>query len=143
VEISTVIARLECTFVLLGLTPQVMELIGSWASTMNYFTAYGVIRDQSTGEAAQAMAVLKGMLGRSDPQNYRRGDVMHTNYSIRCIMHYELNIAGEQVYLWDFPTNTRVIGGVDQNAVINNYLSTGATNVAALIQTTGGFVPGV
>ena len=135
IEISTVIARLEATFVCLGMTPQIMQLIGSWAKTMNWFWAYGVIRDQSTGEAAQAAAAIQGQLGRADPQNYRRGDVMHTNYAIRGIQHYELNIAGDNVYLWDFQTNTRIIGNIDQNSVINGFLNTGATQASPSIST--------
>lgn len=142
IEVSTVIARLEVTFVCVGVTPQIMGLIGSWASTMNKFTAYGVIRNQETGEAAQAMAVIKGMLSRADPQNFRRGDVMHTNYSIRGIMHYELNIAGEPIYFWDFSTNTRIIGIVDQNQVINNFLGTGATTAPSGITTVSGWQGG-
>ena len=33
IEVSTVIARLECTFVCVGMTPQIMGLIGSWTSS--------------------------------------------------------------------------------------------------------------
>ncbi len=142
VEINTVIARLEVPFVMLGMTPQVMALIASWVQQQNWFTAYGVIRDQVTGEAAQAAAVLQGQLGRADPQNFRRGDVMHTNYSIRKIIHYELQIAGNQLYLWDFPTNTLVVNGVDRNLVINNFLVTGATTAQPVLSGSSGFVPG-
>lgn len=141
-EINTVIARLECPFVMLGMTPQVMGLISSWDQQSNWFTAYGVIRDQVTGEAAQAAAVIQGQLGRADPQNFRRGDVMHTNYSIRKVIHYELQIAGTSVYLWDFATNTLIVYGIDRNLVINNFLVTGSTAAQPVLSGTSGFVPG-
>jgi phage tail tube protein FII len=143
IEISTVVARLECTFVCVGLQSQIMNLIGSWADTMNWFWIYGVVRDQANGQAAQAAAAIKGQLGRADPQNYRRGDVMHTNYAIRGITHYEFNIAGSNVYLWDFSTNTRIIGTIDQNEVLNTFLHTAAVTVAPAITTVFPFQPGV
>jgi Bacteriophage tail tube protein len=142
IEISTVIARLECTFVCLGMTPQIMELIGSWNQAMNWFWIYGVIRDQADGSAAQAAAAIQGQLGRADPQNYRRGDVQHTNYAIRGIQHYELNIAGANVYHWDFQTNTRIIGDIDQNRVVNTFLNTAAVTAAPAISTVFPFQPG-
>ena len=122
IEIDTVIARLECAFTLVGVTPQVMTKLGSWVQSQNDFYIYGVIRDQQTGSAAQAAAYIQGQLSRVDPQNYRRGDVLHTVYGIRGIIHYELNIAGEQIYFWDFATNTRIIGTNDQNALTNQFL---------------------
>ena len=104
----------ECTFVCVGLQEQIMSLIGSWTSAMNWFWIYGVIRDQGNGEAAQVAAAIKGQLGRADPQNYRRGDLMHTNYAIRGIQHYELNLAGANVYLWDFMTGSSIPSSTPQ-----------------------------
>jgi phage tail tube protein FII len=142
IEVSTVVARLECTFVCVGLQEQIMKLIGSWNNTMNWFWIYGVIRDQGNGQAAQAAAAIKGQLGRADPQNYRRGDLMHTNYAIRGIQHYEFNIAGANVYLWDFMSNTRIIGDVDQNRILNTFLNTAAVTAAPAISTVFPFQPG-
>lgn len=142
IEVSTVVARLECTFVCVGFQPQIMELIGSWADTQNWFWIYGVIRDQTNGTAAQVAAAIKGQLGRADPQNYRRGDLMHTNYAIRGIQHYELNIAGANIYLWDYMSNTRIIGQTDQNRVLNTFLNTGAVTSAPAITTVFPFQPG-
>jgi P2 family phage contractile tail tube protein len=142
IEVSTVIARLECTFVCVGLQDQIIKLIGSWNNTMNWFWIYGVIRDQGNGTAAQAAAAIKGQLGRADPQNYRRGDLMHTNYAIRGITHYEFNIAGANVVLWDYMSNTRIIGDVDQNRVINTFLNTAAVTAAPAISTVFPFQPG-
>jgi len=141
IELSTIMGRLECTFMLVGFTPQVMELLRSWSATSQWFTAYGVIRDQVTGDLAQAAAAIKGQLARVDPQNWRRGDILHTAYSIRAIRHYELQIAGEQIYYWDFAENTFIVDNIDQNLQINSYLNVGAVTVTPALVTTGPFVP--
>jgi phage tail tube protein FII len=125
-EINNMIARLESTFVLLGLTPQVLGIVNSWAYNSRWFSAFGVIRDQMTGDVAQAAAVMQGQLGRADPTNWTRGNVMHSNYSIRGIIHYEFTIAGTPIYQWDYQTNTLVVGGETQTAIINQLLQTGA-----------------
>lgn len=122
IELDTGMARLETTFVLVGLTPQVMNLVNSWVLTERKFFAYGNVRDHNTGIAIQAAAAFIGQLGRADPQNFRKGDVMHTNYAIRGITHYEFKLAGQDLVIWDFFTNTRFFGGIDKNAEINSNL---------------------
>jgi uncharacterized protein len=119
IEIETGMARLECTFVLVGLTPQVLNLVNSWILTERKFFAYGNVRDHNTGIPFQAAAAFIGQLGRADPQNFRKGDVMHTNYSIRQITHYEFALADQPLILWDFFHNTRYFGGIDKNGQIN------------------------
>ena len=121
-EISTAMAHLECTFVMVGLTPQVMELLDSWITSERHFFIYGNVRDQLTGIAYQAAAAFVGQLGRADPTNWRKGDVGHTNYAIRGISHYEYMIADDPVYYWDFFNNMRIVGGANQNIDINSNL---------------------
>ena len=142
IEIDTVIARLECTFSLVGVSPQVMGMLGSWSTQKRVFNAYGVIRDQVTGQAAQAQAQLNGQLSKVDPTNWRRGDVMHVAYAIRGITHYELNIAGEPIFFWDFSTNTRIVGGVDQNKLINGLLQIGGATATPALGGTQGWQDG-
>jgi P2 family phage contractile tail tube protein len=129
IEVGTGMARLECTFILVGFTPQVMMLVDSWESVKRNFYMYGNVRNQHTGQSIQAQAAFVGQLGRADPQNFRKGDVMHVNYSIRQIVHYEVGLAGDPIYYWDFFTNTRLNGGVDMNKEINQnlHISTAAT----------------
>jgi phage tail tube protein FII len=102
IEIDTIMARLESTFVLVGITPQVMELLYSWEPSQDLFFVYGSMRHQIDGLSIQAAAVIRGQLGRVDPQNFRKGDLMHTNYAIRGVTHYELKIGEDLVYFWDF-----------------------------------------
>lgn len=122
IEVGTGMARLETTFVLIGITRQVMQLVDSWIPEQRNFYVYGNVRDQHTGQAIQAAAAFTGQLGRSDVQNFRKGDVMHINYSIRQIIHYEFGLAGGLVYYWDYFNNTRFQGGQDMNAEINENL---------------------
>jgi hypothetical protein len=128
IEVNNMMARLESTFVLLGLTPQVMSIVNSWSYNNRWFSAFGVIRDQLSGDVAQAAALIQGQLGRADPQNWTRGNVLHTTYAIRGIIHYELFVAGVQTYLFDYGSNTLQVGNEDQTAVINQLLQTGQTN---------------
>lgn len=135
IEFDTGMARLETTFVLVGLTPQVMNLVNSWILTERKFFAYGNVRDHNTGIAVQAAAAFIGQLGRADPQNFRKGDVMHTNYAIRSITHYEFQLAGQPLVLWDFFTNTRFFGGFDKNAEINSNLHINSPPTDILLRT--------
>lgn len=143
IEVSTILARLECTFVLLGLTQQVLLLAESWADAQNWFTGFGVIRDQVTGYVAQAAVSIQGQLGRVDPQNWNRGGIMHTNYSIRGIRHYEFQIAGNPIYYWDFAENTFIVGSINRWEQINQFLRVPPAEIIPQITQTGTFVPGI
>jgi phage tail tube protein FII len=136
IEIDTVTARPEATFMILGWTPQIMSLYQSWAGDDNWFTAYGLVRDRVSGVALQAIAVMRGQLGRVNPQNWRKGDLMHHNYSIRAMTYYQLVLADQPVFLWDFFSNTLIVGDKDVNADTNALLLTGATNAPPVVQTT-------
>lgn len=133
IEIDTVMARLECTFSLVGITPQVMNLLGAWMAPFrkNTFYAYGVVRNQVSGIPAQAKATMVGQLGRVDMQNFRRGDVLHTAYAIRGIIQYELIVADQNVFYWDWATNTRVVGDQNLNADTNSLLLIDSSTVVA------------
>lgn len=130
IEIDTVINKFESTFILLGWTPSVAQLAASWSRDQNHFYMYGVIRDRQSGDILQAIGHMIGRLGKTDPQNWRRGDVMHWNYAIKGIVHYELSIAGQQMYYWDFFTNDLRIGGIPRNDLINQALGTPAVPAA-------------
>ena len=99
-----------------------MQPVDSWIPAQRNFFMYGNVRDQHTGQAIQCAAGFTGQLGRADPQNFRKGDVMHVNYSIRMISHYELGMAGNLIYYWDYFTNTRFEGGINRNQEINDNL---------------------
>ena len=116
VEVDTIFAKLECTFQLLGWDTQVASLIASWGTDQNTFHVFGLLRDRRSGLASQAYARMKGRLGLSDPQLFRRGDAMHWNYGIKGIIMYKLQVGGNPLYTWDFFDNTFIVGGVDRNS---------------------------
>lgn len=122
IEIDTVFARLESTFILLGWDPQVAGLIAQWSAQGQLFTALGNIRDRNGGGSMQAIAKMWGKLARSDPQNWRKGEPQHWNYSIRGITHYELTMGPEQIYYFDFYTNTFLVRGQSVMSDTNQHL---------------------
>jgi P2 family phage contractile tail tube protein len=138
VEVDTHFNKLEATFNLMGWTPDVLRLIGSWSRTDQRFTAYGLIRDRRTGSAIKATAIMWGRLGRANPTEFTRGNVQQHEYSIRGITHYELTMGDTPLIEWDFFTNTLIIGGVNMNAETNAILSIANADVAPGGQQIGG-----
>jgi hypothetical protein len=92
---------------------------------MRRFTARGAIRDRKTGGLMPALAIMVGELGRADPTEFRRGDLMAHDYSIRGIVGYRLEMAGVTIFNWDFFENKRVVGDMDQNQELNAILGIG------------------
>lgn len=130
-EIDMIQTRLECEFELLGIQPQVMTLMGRHQYGGNNletdalvragiggndYHIFGHVRNYATGEALQAVAHLRGQLGRVEMQPYRNGAApMTTRYSIRSIVKYKFELAGQPIFEWDFFQNLWAISGFDQN----------------------------
>jgi len=123
IEIDVQMMRLQASFTMVGITPQVMKLLRPTTNAQTYFTAYGLIRDLVTLVPSQAMAIMIGRLARVESANYRREDVLHTAYAIRGLMYYRLQVAqgvdlnGQPIqpaviYEWDFMNNQFEVGGV-------------------------------
>jgi hypothetical protein len=72
---------------------------------------------------------------RVDPQNWRRGDVLHTSYAIRCIKHYEFQSRASKS-ITGICENTFDVDGIANSS----YLNVGATTVNPRLQTTGAWV---
>jgi len=64
-----------------------------------------VMRDQIEGTLWQAVAHMHGMLGTAHPHPWSAGEAWHNSYAIKCMTHYELLIAGQPVFYWDFGEN--------------------------------------
>jgi len=132
IRIDTHINPLEASFNLLGFTTQVMGLLKTWTATQKHFIAYGLVRDRLTGKPSACEAEMWGRLSRVVATAYRRNDVLAHEYQINGITRYSLKVADEQVFFWDFFTNTLVIGGVDKNREWNDILRiTGGTSETA------------
>ena len=129
IEVPMHINKLESTFTLAGWNPAVMGMFSQAARAMQRFTAYGLIRDRRTGIGLQAIAIFEARLGRVNPTNFRKGDLMAHEYSLRSIVHYELymqQVEGSEpteITFWDFFTSTRRQGGIDLNAELNTTLA--------------------
>lgn len=128
-EINTILARLECTFSIVGFEPQVYGLPASWNEDQMWFDMYGVVRDQLTGEIIKGHAQFHGKLGRVDPQDWRRGDLFHTACSIQGIRRYVFALGDEQIYYWDFFTNTLIVRSDNRTADINEALNIPTTTL--------------
>ncbi|MDB5177592.1 MAG: Phage tail tube protein FII-like protein [Candidatus Saccharibacteria bacterium] len=139
IEVPMSINKLESTFNLAGWNPDVMVMQGRSEKRNQVFTAYGLIRERSSGAALQAMAIMWGRLGRVNPTNFRKGDLNAHEFSIRSIVHYELYMeqrgaAGQgfgsqgnrnlrEIFYWDFFTSERRVDGVERNADLINILA--------------------
>jgi hypothetical protein len=79
-----------------------MGVLGESDRVRQAFTAYGLVRDRRSGEPLEAKMIMERRLARVHPTNYRRGDVMNHEYSIRSVTHYELYLDNLEIYWWDF-----------------------------------------
>jgi phage tail tube protein FII len=129
IEVPSHLGRLESTFTLAGWKPEVMTMLASSVRQLQRFTAYGLIREQRSGEAVRSVALMWGRLGHVNPSAFRRGDMMEHAYSIRNITHYELAMEAPggvgpaaPIYYWDFFENRLEVGGVNVREVDNNIL---------------------
>ena len=107
VEIDVVMTRLELSFEVVGITPQIMALLRNLELAKHDFYAYGNLRDYMYGQSEQLYAYFHGQLSRVQPGPFRKGSVMHTRYQVRGLMRYALYIGDNQmpIYDWDFFQN--------------------------------------
>jgi phage tail tube protein FII len=111
IEVDVQFQKLEATFVMAGLQPQIMKLMFPSNANQTYFTCYGVVRDVLDGTYAQAFAQMYGRLGSVELDNWRRGTTLHTKYAIRSILRYRLEIAGFGTMIdFDFYLNKFYVG---------------------------------
>lgn len=110
VEIDVMLGKLACEFTLVGWDADTMRLLRPIKKDNTEFFIYGLIRDYLTGEYNHAIAHIVGRLGHIEPGIYRRETPFRTHYAIRGITFYDLTIANELIYNWDFFTNRFVIG---------------------------------
>ena len=115
IEVAVGIQKLTPTFKLAGWDPDLLSQFGLGAQASKAFTAYGVIRDKSTGEALEAKAVIQGRLSKVEPDAFQRGEMMGHDYAIGEVLRYALHIGGQERLYWDFFTTEWRVGGVAQN----------------------------
>lgn len=121
-EFEVGIEKLEPTFKLNGFDPDLLSEFGLGTRYRNIFTAYGVVRDQRSGKAIEAKAILEARLGRIAPDAFQRGEMHGHEYAMNSVIHYELWFDGSEKIAWDHFTSVWRVNGVDQNADENRIL---------------------
>jgi hypothetical protein len=107
IEVDVLVNKLQCDFSLIGWTPEVDALIGSWQTGTNAFYVFGALRDRLSGNVLQAQATITGRLGKAAINEWQRGAVGNSSYSIRGVIAYKLVIAGYGTMIdWSFFNNT-------------------------------------
>lgn len=106
IEVDVMMNKFECDFTLAGWSPKVDALIRPMTMGMNIFTFYGALRKHPTGEVAQTIVRMTGRLGKVSLDPWRRGQISQESYAIKGIIHYEIEVAGSSLFLWDFFNNS-------------------------------------
>lgn len=122
VEFEVGVQKIVSNFRLKGFDPDTMKLFGIGTQLKNVFTGYGMIRDKRTGRAFEAKAIFEARLGKVTADTFKRGDSLGHAYSLNEVTHYELHFDNDELFFWDFFTNTFRVGSVDQNADLNRIL---------------------
>ncbi len=127
IEIEVGVQKLEPTFKLAGIDPDLLAEFGLGSRLKSVFTAYGKVIDKRAGRAIEVKAIMEGRLGKIEADAFQRGELMGHEYAINEITHYELWFDEKEKIAWDFYTNTWRVNGVDENADTNRILRVPAT----------------
>lgn len=110
VEIDVMLGKLACEFTLAGWDARTLQMLRPLTLDNTEFMIFGLIRDYLTGEYNQAKAHIVGRLGHVEHGIYRHETLFRTHYAIRGISFYDLTVANELIYNWDFFSNRFVVG---------------------------------
>lgn len=121
-EFEVGVQKLEPTFKLNGFDPDLLIEFGLSSRFKNVFTAYGVIRDQRTGQAIESKAVIEARLGRVAPDAFQRGELQGHEYAMNSVTRYEVWFNGAPKIEWEFFSSLWRVDGVDQNEDTNRIL---------------------
>jgi P2 family phage contractile tail tube protein len=122
IEVEVGIQKLEPTFKLNGFDPTLLAQFGLGSRFRQNFTAYGAVRDQRTGQAIEAKAIIEARLGKVAPDGFQRGEMHSHEYAMNSVVHYELWFDNKEKIVWDFFTSVWRVDGVDQNSNENRIL---------------------
>lgn len=125
IELEVGMQKLEPTFKLNGFDPDLLSQFGLGTRFRSIFTGYGVVRDQRSGEALEAKAVIEARLGRIAPDTFQRGELQGHEYAMNSCVRYELWFNGAEKIAWDFFASTWRVDGQDQNSTENRILRIG------------------
>ncbi len=110
---------LQHGFKLTGADAQTMALFGQSGQT---WTSYAVLRDKQGNAPVEWKVTEVGRLISLENDPLRRGDLSSQTHMIEEITFYEMMIAGQEVYYYDFFANIWRVNGVDLNQQTNAIL---------------------
>lgn len=122
IEVAVGVQKLEPSFKLNGIDPDLLTQFGLGSKLNKIYTAYGVAIDQRSGRNIEVKAIMEGRLGKVAPSAFQRGELMSHDYAINALTHYEIWFDSKPKIRWDFFTNLWEIDGVDENAELNQIL---------------------
>jgi uncharacterized protein len=118
IEVMLGYEKVEASFKMPGLDPQVLKLFGLKPGTETPFMITGATIDEE-GTEHSAVASIRGFVKQADPGNWKPGDMAENDYQIS-IRYYKLEIDGEEQIEMD-PFDVK-IGGVSQYAGVRSAL---------------------
>lgn len=105
IEVDMFVERLDAGFILLGWQPDILRLMNR--EQLQTFTVYGLLRNKKTNEAQELKAIMRGRLGKADPISFTRGTLQGLEFAIRAIVYYQLIIARQEIFRFDWFENRR------------------------------------
>ena len=110
--------KLEFSFKMPGLDPQILKLFGLKPGTENLFLITGSLVDED-GVVHSAIMTIRGFLKQADPGNWKPGDMAENDYSVS-VNYYKLEVDGDElIEMDDFDVK---IGGISQHSGMRNSL---------------------
>lgn len=117
-EVSLGFEKLEFSFKMPGVDPQVLRLFGLAPGVETPFMITGALIDED-GTAHSAVMNLRGRLKSANPGSWKPGEVSENDLTV-AVHYYKLEVDGESlIEMDDFDV---VIGGVSQNQGVRNAL---------------------
>ncbi len=108
--------KLEPSFKLTGFDEDSYRLMGVGSNKIDFFTAYGELRNKRTAKGVQAKAIIRGSIGRVAPDNFDRGNLLGHDHTFHEVTYYALHVDGQEWFKWDYFTTERRVMGVDELA---------------------------
>jgi P2 family phage contractile tail tube protein len=118
IEVSLGYEKLEASFKMPGLDPQVLKLFGLAPGADTPLMVTGATVDED-GTTHSAVANLRGFIKQADPGNWKPGEMAENDYQF-AVRSYKLEIDGNPIFEVDlFDVK---VGGVSQYAGVRNAL---------------------
>ena len=108
--------KLECGFVLVNYDINILSLFGLVAGTDTGLTFRGGL-ENTDGTVTPMLVAIRGRLNKLDPGKVKAGDKSGLTGEVSC-SYLSITVGGVNTVTIDIPNMVRMIGGVDQLALI-------------------------